>query len=203
MMPGIDGYESAGGCGPRGHARAADHVLSALEDVENKARGFELGANDYLSKPFEILEVKARVRSLLRAKAYADAGARGAEREMSVAREIQMGLLPSDIRLARPGTELDVGAVSSRPGRSAATCFEVLRADDDTLVVVIGDVMGKGIPASLFMAVTMTLPARSHDSTGSPKEILRRLERRDRRPEPAAPVRDHGVSGVRSSLRAA
>ena len=47
--------------------------LSALEHVTDKAHGFEVGGNDYLTKPFELLEIKARARSLLKAKAYADA----------------------------------------------------------------------------------------------------------------------------------
>ena len=84
MMPGIDGYEV---CRRLRAAEATRDLpimfLSALGDVENKARGFELGANDYLTKPFEILEVQARVRSLLKAKAYADAVREAMEREMS------------------------------------------------------------------------------------------------------------------------
>ena len=74
MMPGIDGYEVCR------RLRAGEQTrdipvmfLTSLEDVQDKARGFEIGGNDYLTKPFEILEVKARVRSLVRAKAYADA----------------------------------------------------------------------------------------------------------------------------------
>ena len=68
--------------------------LSALEDVKNKAHGFEVGGNDYLTKPFEVLEVKARVRSLLKAKAYADAVREAMTRDLRIAREIQMGILP-------------------------------------------------------------------------------------------------------------
>ena len=85
--------------------------LSALEDVQDKARGFELGANDYLTKPFEILEVKARVRSLLKAKAYADAVKAAMERDLSIAREIQMGILPSDLSPCTKGTGLDIHAM--------------------------------------------------------------------------------------------
>src|SRR5262245_9206469 len=74
MMPGIDGYEVC----RRLRADAATReipvmFLSSLEDVQDKAKGFELGANDYLTKPFEILEVKDRVRSMMKAKEYADA----------------------------------------------------------------------------------------------------------------------------------
>ena len=83
--------------------------LSALEDVKNKTRGFEVGGNDYLTKPFEVLEVKARVRSLLKAKAYADAVREAMARDLRIAREIQMGILPAD---------LAGGDERHRPGRA-------------------------------------------------------------------------------------
>jgi DNA-binding response OmpR family regulator len=41
-------------------------VLSALSDVETKVRCLELGASDYLSKPFSLAELVARVRARLR-----------------------------------------------------------------------------------------------------------------------------------------
>jgi len=98
MMPGIDGYEVCRRLRASERTREIPIMfLSALEDVKDKARGFEMGANDYLTKPFEILEVKARVRSLLKAKAYADAVREAMERDLSIAREIQMGILPSDL----------------------------------------------------------------------------------------------------------
>jgi len=41
-------------------------MLTALDDVEDKVRGFDLGADDYLVKPFDMRELVARVKSLLR-----------------------------------------------------------------------------------------------------------------------------------------
>src|SRR5262249_500308 len=112
MMPGIDGYEVCR------RLRAAEQTrdlpvmfLSALEDVQNKTLGFEVGGNDYLTKPFEILEVKARVKSLLKAKAYADAVREASEREMRVAREIQMGILPNDLSARTANTDLEIHAL--------------------------------------------------------------------------------------------
>jgi sigma-B regulation protein RsbU (phosphoserine phosphatase) len=176
MMPGIDGYEV---CRRLRAAEATRDLpimfLSALEDVANKSRGFELGANDYLSKPFEILEVKARVRSLLKAKAYADAVREARDREMNIAREIQVGLLPSDISGSTSGTGIDISAVMEPARHVGGDFYEVLRADDDTIVVVIADVMGKGVPAALFMAVTMTLLRTLARRHRQPEEILRRL----------------------------
>ena len=131
--------------------------LSSLEDVQNKARGFEVGGNDYLTKPFEILEVKARVRSLLKAKSYADAIKAAMERDLSIAREIQMGILPADLTPCTKGTGLDIFAMMEPAKQVGGDLYEVLRVDEDHVVVVVGDVSGKGIPAALFMAVTMTL----------------------------------------------
>ena len=47
-------------------------LLTALDRPEDKARGLEAGANDFLSKPFDASELTARLRSLLRTKALQD-----------------------------------------------------------------------------------------------------------------------------------
>lgn len=65
MLPGGDGVEAiarmrAGGC------RAMVLVLSALGRAANRVEGLERGADDYLPKPFEAAELRARLRALLR-----------------------------------------------------------------------------------------------------------------------------------------
>ena len=176
MMPGMDGYEV---CSRLRSDEATREIpvmfLSALEDVQNKARGFEVGGNDYLTKPFEILEVKARVKSLLKAKAYADAVKEAVERELRIAREIQMGILPSDFSPCTAGTGLDIHAFIEPARRVGGDLYEVLRASDRHVVVAVGDVMGKGISSSLFMAVTVTLLRMICRQTQQPEEILKRL----------------------------
>ena len=176
VMPGIDGYEV---CGRLRAAEATRELpimfLSSLEDVKNKTRGFELGANDYVTKPFDVLEVKARVRSLLKAKAYADAVKAAAERDLRVAREIQMGILPADVASRVRGTGLDVHALLEPAQQVGGDLYEVLRLADDRVMVAVGDVSGKGIPAALFMGVTMTLLRAMARQSASPDEILRRV----------------------------
>ena len=154
MMPGIDGYEV---CRRLRAAEATRELpimfLSSLEDVKDKARGFEVGGNDYLTKPFEVLEVKARVRSLLKAKAYADAvkaaasgtcASRARSRWASCRRTS-----PAQVR----GTGLDVHAMLEPAQQVGGDLYEVLRLGADRVLVAVGDVSGKGIPAALFMAV--------------------------------------------------
>lgn len=43
-------------------------ILSARDGIEDKVKGLDLGANDYLTKPFHFAELDARIRSLLRRK---------------------------------------------------------------------------------------------------------------------------------------
>src|SRR5512140_2195353 len=70
VMPGLDGYEVLRRLRADPATRELPVMfLSSLEEMASKTRGFELGANDYLTKPFHLLEVKARVQSLLKAKA--------------------------------------------------------------------------------------------------------------------------------------
>jgi len=109
VMPGIDGYEICRRL--RSHAKTRElpiMFLSSLEDVRDKTRGFEAGGNDYLTKPFEVLEVKARVRSLLKAKAYSDGVKERMAAELRIARDIQMGLLPADIASVTQKSRLDI-----------------------------------------------------------------------------------------------
>jgi len=176
IMPGIDGYEV---CARLRAAPATREVpvmfLSSLEDVQNKTRGFELGGNDYLTKPFELLEVKARVHSLLKAKAYTDAVKEKMANELRIAREIQLGILPLEVSACTHGTSLDIHAVMEPALEVGGDLYEVLRAGDDRVVVVVGDVSGKGIPAALFMAVTTTLIRVIANDVAAPEKILSRV----------------------------
>jgi sigma-B regulation protein RsbU (phosphoserine phosphatase) len=176
MMPDIDGYEVCRQLRAREATRELPVMfLSALEDVKNKTQGFEVGGNDYLTKPFEILEVKARVRSLLKAKAYADAVREAMARDLRIAREIQMGLLPADLAALTRGTGFEIDAVIEPAREVGGDLYEVLRVSDKRLVVALGDVSGKGIPAALFMAVAMTVLRTLARQIAEPDEILRRL----------------------------
>jgi sigma-B regulation protein RsbU (phosphoserine phosphatase) len=133
-----------------------------------------VGGNDYLTKPFEVLEVKARVHSLLKAKAYSDAMKEKLASELRIAREIQLGILPFDVSAATLGTGLEVAAVLEPARAVGGDLYEVLPVDG-RIVVVVGDVSGKGIPAALFMAVTTTLIRVVARDLARPEEILQRV----------------------------
>ena len=65
MMPGIDGFEFAETV--RGLNRQIPILfISARDDLAAKRKGFQIGIDDYLVKPFELAELEMRVRALLR-----------------------------------------------------------------------------------------------------------------------------------------
>ena len=64
MMPGKDGLQAAQEI--RGFSAVPIIMLTARSERSDLLMGFESGADDYVTKPFDILELKARVRALLR-----------------------------------------------------------------------------------------------------------------------------------------
>ena len=176
MMPGIDGYEVCRRMRQMPEtAEVPIMFLSSLEEVQNKTRGFEVGANDYLTKPFEMLEVKARVRSLLKAKAYSDAVKEQIASELRVAREIQMGMLPHDFAAVEQTFGLQFGAVLEPAREVGGDLYGVFASGLDRLVVFLGDVSGKGIPASMFMVRAISLARLLAREIAEPERILARL----------------------------
>jgi adenylate cyclase len=76
---------------------------------------------------------------------------------MEAAREIQMGMLPSRESLAALSPEIDLRAVLE-PARSiGGDLYDAFLVADGKLFFMIGDVTGKGVPASLFMALSKAL----------------------------------------------
>ena len=176
VMPGIDGYEVCRRL--RAMPETAEvpiMFLSSLEEVQNKTRGFEVGANDYLTKPFDMLEVKARVRSLLKAKAYSDAVKEQMASELRVAREIQMGMLPHDFAPFEQAYGVSFGAVLEPAREVGGDLYGVCAGGPDRLVVFLGDVSGKGIPASMFMVRAISLARLLAREIAEPERILARL----------------------------
>ena len=73
MMPGMDGYEVCQRLKTHPLLQAIPVImLTALSDQENLIRGLEAGADEFLTKPVGGLELRARVRSMLRLKAQHD-----------------------------------------------------------------------------------------------------------------------------------
>jgi len=86
-------------------------MFSALDDVKDKVEGFELGVDDYITKPFNFSEVLARIRAVLRNRElYAQIVVR--ESRLSLAEELSADIKGNLLGFVKSIDELD-SAISS------------------------------------------------------------------------------------------
>jgi len=176
MMPGMDGYEVCRRLRQMPETAEVPIIfLSSLEDVDNKSRGFEAGANDYVTKPFHLMEVKARVRALLKAKAYSDAVKEQLAADLRVAHDIQMGMIPQDFTALEQAYGVQIAGALAPAREVGGDLYSAFPGMAGRLVLLIGDVSGKGIPASLFMVRASSLARLLGRDIAEPERILARL----------------------------
>ncbi|MBL8423508.1 MAG: heavy metal response regulator transcription factor [Candidatus Accumulibacter phosphatis] len=101
MLPGIDGWSVLRGIRKSGKDMPV-LFLTARDHVDDRVRGLELGADDYLVKPFAFSELLARVRSLLRR------GGKTTESEFLRAADLELDLMRR--RVNRSGKRIDLTA---------------------------------------------------------------------------------------------
>jgi sigma-B regulation protein RsbU (phosphoserine phosphatase) len=97
------------------------------------------------------------------------------ESELQIAHEIQMSMVPKIFPPFPERSEFDIFAALVPAKEVGGDLYDFFFIDDDHLCFAVGDVSGKGVPASLFMAVTKTLFRATAGNGGSPGEILARL----------------------------
>ena len=132
-------------------------IISATSDLQSVVKGIELGAEDYLPKPFEPTLLKARMAASLAKKGLRDLEGlylHSLERELEIAREIQTGFLPSELPIVE-GWE--VAAYFRSAKEVAGDFYDAFSLPDGKLAIVVADVCGKGVGAALFMTLFRSL----------------------------------------------
>ena len=100
MMPGLDGFSLVDSIRKKGIGTPV-LFLTARDSIEDRVRGLDSGANDYLVKPFSMEELMARVRALTR-KPYGTAA--------SVLRAGDLSLDPASHIVSRSGKNIELSA---------------------------------------------------------------------------------------------
>ncbi len=159
-MPGMDGYEVCMTLKTHEKTKEIPVIfLTANTDSESIIRGFEMGANDYITKPFNMGEMLARVKTHLALKKSKDDIARllldieSKNRlitsSIEYAKTIQQALLPGDDHLDHL---LPEHFILYRPKDIVSGDFYWVRQADASVLMAAVDCTGHGVPGA-FMSI--------------------------------------------------
>jgi serine phosphatase RsbU (regulator of sigma subunit) len=173
MMPEMDGYEV---CSRLKADKATSEIpvifLTGQTSAEDETKGFDVGAVDYVHKPFSPAVVKARVRShiLLRearaqlAKQLLDINA-----ELAMARQIQLSILPHTLPKLQG---LDIAARFLPMTSVAGDFYDFIAIDDRHLGILIADVSGHGLPSALIASMLQVALTAQRAHASEPGKVL-------------------------------
>jgi sigma-B regulation protein RsbU (phosphoserine phosphatase) len=179
-MPEMNGYEVCERLKADDQTRDVPVIfISALDELQDKVRAFAMGGVDYITKPFQVEEVVARVEThltLRRLQEQLESANQRMARELALAGQMQASFLPSKLP-SIPGWDL---AVTLKPARATSGDFyDVHLTADGKLGLLIADVVDKGVGAALYMALSWALiRAYSAEYPAQPELVLSAVNRR-------------------------
>ncbi|MDD5644792.1 MAG: SpoIIE family protein phosphatase [bacterium] len=97
--------------------------------------------------------------------------------ELRIAHDIQMGIVPKIFPPFPDRPEFDIYAILEPAKEVGGDFYDFFFMDDEKFCFVVGDVSGKGVPASLLMAITKTLIKTMSKGAAGPNEILSRVNK--------------------------
>ena len=173
MMPDMNGYEV---CMFLKMDRATRDIpvifLTAQTETDDETRGFEVGAVDYIHKPFSPAVVRARVQTHLALQSTREQLAlqlQAIRWEMETARQIQFSILPNEV----PKIEgLDIAARYVPMSAVAGDFYDFIVVDEQHLGVLVADVSGHGMPAALIASMLKIALAAQVGHAGDPARVL-------------------------------
>jgi len=173
MMPGMDGYEVCQRLKSDPATREIPVIfLTGQTEVADETRGFEVGAVDYIHKPFSPAVVKARVQTHLVLRGIREQLAEQLltiQKELETARQIQMSILPSEI----PKIDgLDIAARYVPMTSVAGDFYDFVVVDEKHIGILVADVSGHGMPAALIASMLKIALASQAAHAAEPAKVL-------------------------------
>jgi sigma-B regulation protein RsbU (phosphoserine phosphatase) len=173
MMPEMDGYEVCRRLKADPETRDIPVIfLTGQTEIEDETRGFEVGAVDYIHKPFSPAVVKARVQTHLVLRGIREQLAQQLltiQKELETARQIQMSILPLSI----PQLEgLDIAARYIPMTSVAGDFYDFIVVDEKHLGILVADVSGHGMPAALIASMLKIALAAEMAHAADPAQVL-------------------------------
>jgi serine phosphatase RsbU (regulator of sigma subunit) len=199
QMPGMDGFQVMEGL-KEIEEDGYLPVLVITAQPEHKLRALEAGAKDFVSKPFDLAELRARVhnilevrllhlaaknhsrvleetvrelqasREVIRLKTLEDQ--ERSERELALAQETQESLLP---RFLPQFENFRIHAYNSPTRYVGGDFYDFVQLNSGEWVGVLADVSGKGISAALLSSMVLGALSMEFRSGTEPQEVLNRV----------------------------
>lgn len=162
QLPGMDGFTLCRTLQTNPYTSNIPVVfLTARAAMEDKLTGFNTGGIDYLTKPFKMTELKARIKNFLAHDALSrQQGARDMAATIKQAADLQKSLIPTKIPAI---CGLDLCARYRPASHISGDFYDFFVRPDGQLVFTAADISGKGLPAAMTMSAVRTAlrgPAR-------------------------------------------
>ena len=170
MMPGEDGYQVIQRLKENpATAQIPVVFLTAKEDMKSKLKGFELGAVDYVTKPFNIHEIRARVRVHIQLGQATRYIIDHQSQQLRQLREAQSSILvkPEDLPQAR------FGVIYESLATAGGDFYEVIELAPEIFGFFVGDVSGHDIATSFVTPALKALLRQNCQIIYSPMEAMR------------------------------
>jgi phosphoserine phosphatase RsbU/P len=178
MMPGMDGYEVCRRLKADPNTQNIPVIfLTGQTGTEDETKGFEVGAVDYIHKPFSEAVVKARVRTHLMLRDAHEQIARQLIEiniELEMARQIQLSILPRDTPKL-PG--LDIVARYLPMTSVAGDFYDFIIIDEQHVGILVADVSGHGLPSALIASMIQVALTAQVGHASDPAKVLSGLNR--------------------------
>src|SRR5579859_1896958 len=199
QMPGMDGFQVMEGL-KEIEEDGYLPVLVITAQPDHKLRALQAGAKDFVSKPFDMAELRARVHNILEvrllhleAKNYSKVleetvreleasrevirlknleERKRSEQELALAQETQVSLLP---RFLPQLDGFHIHAFNNPTRYVGGDFYDVLQLTTGDWAVVLADVSGKGMPAALLSSMVLGALSMEFRSGTQPHEALNRV----------------------------
>ena len=175
MMPEMNGYEFCEIVKKKEKRDVKFILVTSVTDVENKVKCFEVGADDYITKPFNSKEVIARVSTHLRIKTLTDELQKALEKidkELEIVRKIQLSFVPEQFPEVN---NLKFSAYYNILNKTGGDYLDVIELNDEKISIIVADVEGHGIYSTVFMAIIKTILNTDLRKIFNPSESLNTL----------------------------
>jgi sigma-B regulation protein RsbU (phosphoserine phosphatase) len=173
VMPEMDGYEVCSRLKSADHTRDVPVIfLTGQTEIDEETKGFEVGAVDYIHKPFSPAVVQARVRTHLMLRGIREQLARqlqAIQSEMDTARQIQLSILPREIPSIKG---LDIAARYIPMTSVAGDFYDFIPIDEKRIGILVADVSGHGMPAALISSMLKIALAAQTEWALEPARVL-------------------------------